>query len=125
MGKAKTLKKGLKKLKALTEEQKVKQKPGIESYYAKDKKMPAGKIKAKIRKLEKDLETGSGKSNQQMERAAGLIEEIKKAHPRVAKSIDAKDKKKFFKYQSRINKSKPKKMKSGGIALRGLGAVIK
>tara|TARA_R100001443_G_scaffold36088_1_gene50006 strand:- start:2019 stop:2396 length:378 start_codon:yes stop_codon:yes gene_type:complete len=125
MAKAKALKKGLKKLKGLTEEQKVKQKPSIEAYYAKDKKMPAGKIKAKIRELEKDLLIGSGKSNQQMERAAGLIEKIKKANPRVAKSIDAKDKKKFFKYQSRINKSKPKKMKSGGIALRGFGAVIK
>ena len=37
MAKAKALKKGLKKLKGLTEEQKVKQKPSIEAYYAKDK----------------------------------------------------------------------------------------
>ena len=116
-----------KKLKALTEMQKVNQiekglKPGIEKYInSKGKKMPAGKVKAKVKNLQKDLKTGSGKSNQQMERSDMLINEIKKANPRVAKSIDAKATKSF-------NKSKPKKkakIKGTGAAKRGFGKALR
>jgi len=113
------IKKVGKKLKALTEKQKVNQKPGIEKYMdSKGKKMPAGKVKAKVKNLQKDLKTGSGKSNQQMERSDMLINEIKKANPRVAKSIDAKI----------ATKSKPKKkakIKGTGAAKRGFGKALK
>ena len=134
------VKKAGKKLKALTEKQKVKQKPGIEKYMdSKGKKMPAGKVKAMIKNIEKDQKKMSGNSPLDetgygpMARLDDIIIDIKKANPKVAKSIDAKDKKSFNKFQSRIKKenkkkatkSRPKKMKSGGMALRGLGAVIK
>ena len=134
------VKKAGKKLKALTEKQKVKQKPGIEKYMdSKGKKMPAGKVKAMIKNIEKEQKKMSGNSPLDetgygpMARLDDIIIDIKKANPKVAKSIDAKDKKSFNKFQSRIKKenkkkatkSKPKKMKSGGLAMRGLGAVIK
>ena len=134
------VKKAGKKLKALTEKQKVKQKPGIEKYMdSKGKKMPAGKVKAMIKNIEKEQKKMSGNSPLDetgygpMARLDDIIIDIKKANPKVAKSIDAKDKKSFNKFQSRIKKenkkkatkSRPKKMKSGGMALRGLGAVIK
>ena len=101
--------------------------------------MPAGKVKAMIKNIEKEQKKMSGNSPLDetgygpMARLDDIIIDIKKANPKVAKSIDAKDKKSFNKFQSRIKKenkkkatkSKPKKMKSGGMALRGLGAVIK
>ena len=139
MSKTKAVKKAGKKIKALTEKQKS-EKTRIEKYMnPKGKKMPAGKVKAMIKNIEKDQKKMSGNSPLDetgygpMARLDDIIIDIKKANPKVAKSIDAKDKKSFNKFQSRIKKenkkkatkSKPKKMKSGGMALRGLGAVIK
>ena len=130
MGKAKAVKKVGKKLKALTEKQKVNQKPGIEKYMdSKGKKMPAGKVKAMIKNIEKDQKKMSGNSPLDetgygpMARLDDIIIDIKKANPKVAKSIDAKDTKSFNKFQSRIKKdekkiatkSKPKKKADGGM----------
>lgn len=129
MSKTKAVKKAGKKIKALTEKQKS-EKTRIEKYMnPKGKKMPAGKVKAMIKNIEKDQKKMSGNSPLDetgygpMARLDDVIIDIKKANPKVAKSIDAKDKKSFNKFQSRIKKenkkiatkSKPKKKAGGGM----------
>ena len=129
MSKTKAVKKAGKKIKALTEKQKS-EKTRIEKYMnPKGKKMPAGKVKAMIKNIEKDQKKMSGNSPLDetgygpMARLDDIIIDIKKANPKVAKSIDAKDKKSFNKFQSRIKKenkkiatkSKPKKKAGGGM----------